>query len=121
MKLCWPMEKYVLFPSLRFTLISLSLMLTLTQLKMIVTWFNDDETVFVVKPTTLFSKIKVSIAKKHNVDAGSFRMLYDGHRCVEDANPKMMEMMAGRSFKLEVQREQEGGGLVRLRAATGSS
>lgn len=80
---------------------------------MIVTWFNDEETVFVVKPTTLFIKIRESIAKKHGVDKASFRMLYDGQNCVDTTNPKQREMLAGRTYGLEVQQEQVGGGLVR--------
>jgi hypothetical protein len=81
---------------------------------MVIKWTNDEETVFVVRPTTLFEKIKISIGKKHSVEAESFRLLYDGMKCLKDNNPKMMEMMAGRTYNLEVQMEATGGGLVCL-------
>lgn len=86
---------------------------------MIVTWFNEEETVFVVKPTTLFSKIRASVAKKNGVEAGSFRMIYDGKTCADPNSPKMMEMMPGRSYNLEVQQEQVGGSPVRFLVAMG--
>jgi hypothetical protein len=80
----------------------------------VVRWFNDEETVFVVKPTTMFEKIRGGIAKKHGVENGSFAILHDGRRCTNDVNPKLMEMMAGRTYNLDVQQEQVGGGSVCL-------
>jgi len=82
------------------------------QLKLCVLYNQGEETVYVVKPTTLFSKIRGAIAKKYGIEEGSFRIDYDGNRCANDINPKMMEMVVGRSYRLDIHVEQLGGGMV---------
>jgi len=82
------------------------------KLKLCVLYNQGEETVYVVKPTTLFSKIRVAIAKKYGIEEGSFRIDYDGNRCANDINPKMMEMVVGRSYRLDIHVEQLGGGMV---------
>jgi hypothetical protein len=102
------MERYV--PSF---LISLALNHDADEkLKLCVLYNQGEETVYVVKPTTLFSKIRTAIAKKYGIEEGSFRIDYDGKRCTDDINPKMMEMIAGRSYRLDIHVEQVGGGMV---------
>ena len=81
-------------------------------MKLCVLYNQEEETVFVVKPTTLFKKIRVAIAKKYGIAEGSFRMNYNSSNCLDDHTPKMMEMEIGRSYRLDTYTEQVGG-LVR--------
>jgi hypothetical protein len=70
---------------------------------------NGEETVFVVKPTTLFERIKQSVAKKYGVTDGTMKLQHDGNQCLNEYNPKMMEMMAGKTYHLDALLEQVGG------------
>ena len=81
-------------------------------MKLCVLYNQEEETVFVVKPTTLFKKIRVAIAKKYGIAEGSFRMNYNSSNCLDEHTPKMMEMEIGRSYRLDTYTEQVGG-LVR--------
>jgi hypothetical protein len=80
---------------------------------MVVRYMNGEETVFVVKPTTLFERIKQSVAKKYGVTDGTMKLQHDGNQCLNEHNPKMMEMLAGKTYHLDALLEQVGGG-VRL-------
>jgi hypothetical protein len=81
-------------------------------LKLCVLYNQEEETVFVVKPTTLFKKIRTAIAKKYGIEEDSFRMNYASSNCLNDHTPKMMEMQVGRSYRLDTYTERVGG-LVR--------
>jgi hypothetical protein len=80
------------------------------KLKLIVA-HNGDETAFVVKPTTTFDKVRNVVGKKYGLEPGQIRLYSDsGERCAETNTPKMMEMMAGRTYQLRVEMQQLGGG-----------
>ena len=81
---------------------------------MVVHYMNGEETVFVVKPTTLFQRIKQSVSKKYGITDGTVNLQHDGVKCLNDHNPKMMEMMAGKTYHLDALLEQVGGGTVSL-------
>jgi hypothetical protein len=68
----------------------------------------------VVKPTTLFRKVVEGIGKKMGVDPRAIRLVYNGDKCHLEHNPKMLEMVAGRTYELESLTEQTGGGKVRF-------
>lgn len=70
---------------------------------------TGEDIAFVVKPTTAFSKVKEGLGKKFGVDPRGIRLMYDGEQCTSAENPKMREMMAGRSYNLESVAEQTGG------------
>jgi hypothetical protein len=82
------------------------------KLKLCVLYNQEEETVFVVKPTTLFKKIRTAIAKKYGIEEKSFKMNYESANCLDDFTPKMMEMQVGRSYRLDTFTEQVGGRLV---------
>jgi len=86
--------------------------LTNFKLKLCVLYNQEEETVFVVKPTTLFRKIRTAIAKKYGIEEKSFKMNYESANCLDDHTPKMMEMQVGRSYRLDTFTEQVGGSLV---------
>lgn len=75
---------------------------------------NGEETVFVVKPTTLFQRIKQSVSKKYGITDGAVNLRHDGVKCLDEHNPKMMEMMAGKTYHVDALLEQVGGGRVSL-------
>ena len=75
---------------------------------------NGEETVFVVKTTTSFAKLKQSVSTKYGITDGTVSLRHDGAKCMDHLNPKLMEMMAGRTYHIDAFLEQVGGGTVSL-------